>query len=131
MDIDQIIINDIGDIKKVISELSRGDEIVDISTEFRTVDGKTINLKAPSSCGYRNLLHEGFTMLRNRSEISNSGMINDGLQFVNIDGRTWVDDLVERRMGGRRDGLRVRWDLSDGVYFYDPLDSKLTKANNE
>jgi hypothetical protein len=40
-----------------------------------------------------------------------------------------VDRLIDRRMGGKRNGLRVRWEIQDGIYEFDPYINKLYKIN--
>lgn len=39
-----------------------------------------------------------------------------------------VDSLIERRLGGKRHGLRVRWSLEEGEYEFDPYTKKLYKV---
>lgn len=41
-----------------------------------------------------------------------------------------VDTLIESRMGGKRHGTRVRWELEDGIYEYDPLTNKLYEVED-
>jgi hypothetical protein len=42
-----------------------------------------------------------------------------------------VDALIMRRLGGRRKGLRVRWDLHEGSYEFDPFTRKLFEVEDE
>jgi hypothetical protein len=42
----------------------------------------------------------------------------DNLRFA-------VDVLIEKRLGGKRRGLRVRWKVQEGTYEYDPYSRKM------
>lgn len=122
------------DIKKVINDLnSQNDGQVEVQTEMQVVnqDGSTVktNLSAPSSCDYKFMLKEGFETLRKRSEMAENTKTNDGLKVFNIEGRMWLDNLIERRMGGRRDGLKVVWQLEGSTYQWDPFTNKLFEVD--
>ena len=41
----------------------------------------------------------------------------------------WLDDLIIRRLGGVRDGLRVKWDIAEGVFYFDPYTGTLSKCS--
>ena len=38
-----------------------------------------------------------------------------------------LDTLLARRYGARREGLRMYWNLEDGIYFFDPFTKKITR----
>jgi hypothetical protein len=58
-----------------------------------------------------------------KAELPNSASL------LNIDGITFnVDLLIKRRLGGIRNGLRVRWNVEEGVYEFDPYAKKLYKV---
>lgn len=121
------------DIRRVIQEFIQPPKTDSISTEFEALDesGKKFKKVLTMSVegDYRTLLIKGLTTIRNRMEaIQKFGDV--GRKVFNIDGHSWVDDLIARRLGGKRDGLRVRWDLSEGTYFFDPFTGKLTKLDN-
>lgn len=42
---------------------------------------------------------------------------------------SWVDTLIDRRLDGKRKGLKVTWDLTDGQFEFDPWTKKLEKTN--
>ena len=46
-------------------------------------------------------------------------------------GRTWVDSIVERRLGGKRVSLKVRWELKDGTYEWDPITEELVECSGK
>lgn len=42
-----------------------------------------------------------------------------------------VDSFIEKKFGGKRSGLRIRWNLKDGIYEWDPYMMKLYKVEDE
>jgi hypothetical protein len=42
-----------------------------------------------------------------------------------------VDNLIERKLGGKRQGLRIRWCVTEGVYEFDPYARKLYKVEEK
>lgn len=62
--------------------------------------------------------------LKNAKE---SGQLDDcTMQVWNVDLlRFNVDQLIELRMGGKRRGLRIRWELQEGIFEFDPFQDKL------
>lgn len=42
-----------------------------------------------------------------------------------------VDNLIERRLGGKRCGLKIRWKLTEGVFEFDPYTQKLYEVEVE
>ena len=41
-----------------------------------------------------------------------------------------VDNLIERRLGGKRNGLKIRWRVPEGIYEFDPRDRKLYEVSD-
>jgi hypothetical protein len=41
-----------------------------------------------------------------------------------------VDDLIQRRLGGKRYGLRIRWTIQEGVFEFDVFSKKLFKVED-
>ena len=78
------------------------------------------------------MLIKGFTMIKNRvdaiEKATQRGSGEAANKLFSIDRHSWLDDLVQRRFGGKRDGLRIRWDISEGTFFYDPFTRSLTQA---
>ena len=42
-----------------------------------------------------------------------------------------VDTLIQRRLFGKRIGLRIRWEVRDGVFEFDPYTKKLYEIEEE
>lgn len=125
-----VVVNNLLDIKRVIHEFlpNAKEENVEVHTKVES-NGKKYDLSAPVDCNYRSMLMEGFSILKKRMQVKHVEKVsNINVDPVNVEGRMWLDDLIERRLGGVRDGLRVRWDLRDGTYYFDPFDGKLMKC---
>lgn len=125
-------VNCLGDIKRVIQEFMPGAKhtAVTVKAQMKS-EGKTFAVEGESSVDYKKLLIEGFDIIKARIEASKRIAESDTeikIQPINIGGHMWLDDLIRRRLGGKRDGLRVRWDLKEGTYFFDPYECMLTKA---
>jgi len=39
-----------------------------------------------------------------------------------------VDSFIHKKMGGKRNGLRIRWEVQDGIFEFDPYAVKLYKV---
>ena len=54
------------------------------------------------------------------------------LQVWNIDRMKFnVDNLIRNRLGGSREGLRVRWKIQEGIFEFDPFTTKFFKVTEE
>ena len=42
-----------------------------------------------------------------------------------------VDNLIEKKLGGKRNGLRIKWKVTEGIYEFDPYVRKLFKVEEE
>lgn len=120
------------DIRKVVSEfLPRPNRSEVVCAQVSSVDsnGKSVTyqVEAPLQCDYRSLLIQGMTIVRNRIDAAAKyGAAASNL--LAVDGHMWVDDLITRRLDGKRDGTRIRWDISEGVFYFDPFTGKLTQV---
>ncbi len=101
-------------------------------------------VEAPSTNhGYRDILLDGFTVLKQR--IDAIGRYQDNVKPIEINGkvarpaRVFADDtvmamdsLIARLLGGTRNGLFIYWDLSDGyTYKYDIFEHRLTRTKRD
>lgn len=41
-----------------------------------------------------------------------------------------VNSFIERCTGGRRDGDRIKWEMGDATYYYDPIEDRLTMSSD-
>lgn len=121
---------------------------VDLSTKMNWSDenGKMVKgeVRARSrDITVRSLLIEGFDLVKQRMELARSAMeISDQEDeddlvpekirwgLFNVDDQYFhVDGLIKKEMGGgKRRGLRVRWELEDGIFEFDPYKAELYKV---
>ena len=115
----------------------RGSESVNISCE---IDGDKVS-GVSSSASYRKILLDGLEVIKKRIKAvsamrealdkSEEGEKNN-MKVWEVDKlRFNVDTLIERKLGGKRVGIRIRWELKDGIYEYDPFGNKLFEIENE
>lgn len=134
--IEPTIVTSLADIQNVIVKYRLNDapgQDSTISTEIvENIDGveQKSSLKAEvKSYNYRKLIIEGFDIIKNRMQFLEKCQ-NRTLVPLTIDGHMWVDDIIEKIVGGKRDGLSIIWDTRDGVFRWDPYTTKLTKVNS-
>jgi hypothetical protein len=59
-------------------------------------------------------------------ELDKDELPSSATALLNIDGVKFnVDLLIKRRLGGVRNGLRVRWTVQEGMYEFDPYTKRL------
>ena len=124
-----VIVETLGDIKSVIQEFtSPSDDPVTVDATIRS-NNKEFKVSAAAECDYPAMLKEGFGIVKRRLDaIEKHKGDGIGINPISVGGKMWLDDLITRRLGGERDGTRVRWDLKEGTFFFDPFDGKLTKC---
>lgn len=44
------------------------------------------------------------------------------------DGYHYVDEIIKKKLGGKRVGCKVRWAISDGIYEWDAFEDILVKC---
>lgn len=128
-----VTVGSLYDIRRIISEFSS--VVKPSTTAVKTImpgfdnQGRPVNfqVEAPLDCDYQSLLKQGMDMLKRRAEIIEKAGSRAN-RLIAMDSRTWVDNLIERRLGGRREGLRIRWEVPDGVFYWDPTTGKLTQC---
>lgn len=130
-----VVVRDSYEIRRVIAEFmprQKKAETVQAQIEAMTEDGKKVKYKveAPLECDYHSMLMQGMDMVKKRlAAIEKAGP--EAQRVLSVGGHMWVDDLIRRRLGGVRDGLRVRWDIPEGTFFFDPYTGKLTQVTHE
>jgi hypothetical protein len=88
----------------------------------------------------REILLEGFEMLLKRQQLQEkallkaipveiNGVLSMPAKYRGVESNTWVDGYVSHWLGGKRVGVTVVWELSDGyTYEYDIFSHKLTRT---
>lgn len=81
----------------------------------------------------RKLLLEGMDLVKRQSKFAEqdiSGADFGGFMPAAPHGGNrymWVDTLIDRRLNGKRAGLKVSWNLPEGKFEFDPWSKKLDK----
>ena len=126
----------IADIKAAIQpfmEDSGGEQVL---LSCKVGDEKVTGKSTASSM--RQLLLEGLSVIKKRMEAitkvqeavdeADEAGVSSAMSIWDINNvRFNIDNIIERRLGGKRRGIRIRWNLSDCIYEYDPFSNKLYK----
>ncbi len=125
-----VVVETLGDIKRAVQEFMPGDRQQNPAVHATIVaENKTYELSAPTGCTYRDMLINGFNIVKKRLDAEQRETETQlNISPLNIKGHMWLDDLITRRLAGTRDGLRVRWDIEEGTFFFDPFVGKLSKC---
>jgi hypothetical protein len=142
----------LADVKRVLSEFdpsfkaNHKQREIPVATEMTILDSSgpvTYKVEAPTkSKSKRDLLLEGLDVIKGRANIEEQLQTNDDEDLVvngrnmkpaplgnGVTGMSWVDPLIKHRLGGRRDGMVICWDLKDGyTYRYDAFTHNLTRV---
>lgn len=89
----------------------------------------------PGGTSIREELIRGFDLIKERKEVwvKTTKEVDDAAfgahkpaSMANPDSiRFWLDSIVERRMGGKRCGMSVIWNLEGKTYTFDPYSGGL------
>lgn len=144
-----VICNSLEDIKRALTPFLQSDtgKSVEFSCDltWRETDSqkaiveKVKGTSADSSM--RSLLIDGMDIIKRRLEAavkieqaiktareSGEELPTNTFKIWEIDNvRFQVDALIERKLGGKRAGLRIRWKVAEGVFEFDPYTMKLFK----
>jgi hypothetical protein len=125
----------LADIQRVIAKYSINDApggMTELSTELTAqIDGaakKAMVRANVKSYNYRALLIEGFDIVKNRIKLLEKCKDRSMLP-ISIDGRMYIDDIIEKMLGGKRENLSVVWETTEGKFRWDPYTTKLTKVS--
>ena len=145
-----ITVSDLDGVKRAILPftMEQHNKDIDISAQLEwTEDGKKRKgfVKAISrDLTAKQLLVEGFFLVKTRMELAgkmkeaaeleddDEDLLPERLKWelFDIDSQYFhVDALIRRELGGFRKGLRVRWDIKEGTFEFDPFECKLYKVD--
>lgn len=92
----------------------------------------------------RDMLIEGLDIIRKRIDAETEAENSEEVLTINgremkpaslgsgVHSHSWVDPLIKQWMGGRREGIKIYWELADGYrYEYDIYGHKLTRFSND
>lgn len=140
-----VVCNCLADIQKVLRDF--GGEIsrkkIQFAGKMNAQDPETNRMLEfkiigdSEDCNLRTLLVDGMNEVKKIADSQNlvreqvklaSEEIDVTLAISDIDkARFNIDQLIEKKMGGKRHGLRVRWKVQEGIFEYDPYQHKLYK----
>lgn len=148
------IINNVNDIRRVLANLDPASKLnlasseVPLSAELIGSDGRNncvfrVNANTLTR-SYRQLIIDALLIIRRRedaaaaaatvAEKSPPGIEINGRRMVPppviaADSKLYVDTVIERLLGARREGIFICWNLADGyTYYYEIFEHKLTRA---
>jgi hypothetical protein len=143
-----VVIRNLNDIKLALKPF-----LLDASDQDRTMqcemswdnDGKmekSVVTGKSASFSYRQTLIDGLEVVKKRQETMKKlkeavDKIEDEdfkptMDVWDINKITFnIDTLIQRRLGGTRNGLRVRWSVAEGIFEYDPYQDKLFEIEGE
>lgn len=89
----------------------------------------------PGGTSIRDVMIRGFDLIKERKDVWSRTVkeaddaafgVHKPATMANPDAnRFWLDDIVERRMGGKRHGMLVMWNLDGKTYSFDPYSGEL------
>ena len=143
-----VVVKDLNGIKMVLKPF-----LVDNPDQERTIQcemgwenegkaEKSIITSKSSGFSYRKTLIDGLDVIRKRKETmeklkkaTKEAQANDMISTMEVwdvnKMRFNVDALIERRLGGKRNGCRVRWVVNEGIFEYDPFTDKLFEIEGD
>jgi len=136
------------DIKLLVEKLleNTDNSKISLSTDLTWVDeGKTQSTKVvgeSANVSLYNMLLEGIDVIKKqieanvliKSQVEQLANEEDDIKLpisnwdVN-DVKYSIDELIRRRLGATRQGLRIRWSIQDGIYEFDIYQKKLFKVD--
>jgi len=126
-----VTVETLSDVKQAIQEFMPGDRPLPEVSATIEAEGKTWQLSAPAGASYREMLIEGFDIVKKRLDAMEKVRDTElGIEPINVNGHMWLDDLIVRRLGGVRDGLRIKWIIAEDTFYFDPYAGTLTKCSS-
>ena len=127
-DVKPVVCYTLADVKQAILPFMNSGEAVTISCEL---DGEKVSLVSVDASP-RAILLNGLNQVKKRIELRDKvkEYKDTMLQIWDVDKSHFnVDKLIYNRLGGERRGIRVRWEIKEGKYEYDPFTNKLFEVD--
>lgn len=148
-EIEPITVESLADIRKIIAPFleaaeAKG-ETIEIRTEINWTDEKHqtrqgwTSMKTQDQNSYQ-ILIEGFDLIKTRMEMMHKAtqladatdeddeLLPERIKWslLDIDKQYFsIDTFIKNSLGGKRKGLRIRWEVPEGAYEFDPYTKKL------
>jgi hypothetical protein len=144
-----IVVTSLNEIRMIIDHFTSGKQplpSVAIKAELSWYDEKEFKQEVSvnsDSVSLYDLIMTGLEVVKKRTEayvkvkeaVENAKKSDDFIPNVDIwdtdNMKFSIDYLIERRMGAKRNGLKIRWKISEGVFEYDPYLNKLYQLEEE
>lgn len=89
-----------------------------------------INILKPFQPGsgtlHRKAIEDGFNEIKKKIKAEEA--ISSHSEFeIKFTDKHWLDDFILESLGGKRNGLKVRWKISDKTYIWDPFTGELNE----
>jgi hypothetical protein len=125
---DNHVCHTLEEIKEAIKPFMRCGDNINISCNL---DGQQVNAISGDSSP-RSILLNGLGVIKKRMEMKEKLADHDtNLRAWDINSLCFsVDSIIAKRLGGVRNGLRIRWSIREGMYEYDPYSNKLYRVEN-
>ena len=150
-EIKPVVINTLSDIKGIIAPLleAESSKPIEIRVEMEWTNEKGKRGKGWSSAKSADMSsHEvllgGFNEIKTRIEMMEKAKVFDEVRdedddllperirwgLIDVDNQFFsVDTFVKNRLGGKRKGLRIRWEIEEGIFEFDPYTHKLFQVD--
>lgn len=152
IEVDPVVVNTLSEIRKVIEPFMEGEKgkTVEVKTEITWTDDRDNKRKTGWSSvtsgdmtAYQ-VLMEGFNLVKTRlavaekakelSEVEDEDddLLPEKIKWIllDIDAQYFsVDGFIKSRLGGFRKGLRIRWEIEEGIFEFDPYARKLFQVD--
>lgn len=144
-------IHSLQDIQQIIAAFAPGVDTTDSSTKVSSTlmgedeGGKMVKYGVSAvtkARSRREMIIDGFDVIKKYKSVVDlavqgvkpieiNGIEMSPPSLISDDPTSWVDALIMRWMGGKREGLRVKWELGEYDYLYDIYQHKLSRRLRE
>jgi hypothetical protein len=128
-ELEPVVCNDFNDIKRVLKDLRKSDNV----TVSAKIGDDNINVKTDNTY-LRDSLLKGMNVIKTRVEAMKGVEIpeDSNMKLWGVDEvRFGVDSFIERHLGAKRNGTRIRWEVQGGTFEYDVFEDKLYEVKDE
>ena len=77
---------------------------------------------------YRRLLEDGFNTVKDRITYNEALAENDVKSFNVDDMHFWIDDMISGKLNGKREGMKIAWDINGAKVLWDPITGKFDES---
>jgi hypothetical protein len=144
-------INNLADLYELVKKLKPDESTNDAKPIYYNSKGTQLAdakfngyIKIPQTGGdstVRQAVLEGFEMIKNHRAAREAQLVAydypedfGGFMPARVpdpeDQITWLDGFIARRLGGKREGLAVVWDLVEGKYQMDPWTCEISQVSD-